>query len=330
MFKIIALVLIAVSFAYNLWLEILSLESAKNSLPENVSDIYDGETFKKWQAYHKDNSKLGFVSVTLSFALQFVLILTDTYSIVANLCSANPYVQLLVVMGLYLVSGEVLNTLFGYVSTMVIEQKYGFNNTKIGTFIGDRIKSFLMSSALMIGLVCLFALLYINLGDWTLLLMAGVLIALIFFLLFIYPLFSKIFNKFTPLEDGELKEKLYALLTKYNYKIKSIKVMDASRRTTKSNAYFSGFGKTKSIVLYDNLVNALTPDEICAVFAHEMGHGLHKDTLKNQFTSILSIAIIVVLAYLTVRFPEIYSDFGFVNGVNFGFAFVLWEKRSFP
>ena len=323
MFKIIALVLIAVSFAYNLWLEILSLESAKNSLPENVSDIYDGETFKKWQAYHKDNSKLGFVSVTLSFALQFVLILTDTYSIVANLCSANPYVQLLVVMGLYLVSGEVLNTLFGYVSTMVIEQKYGFNNTKIGTFIGDRIKSFLMSSALMIGLVCLFALLYINLGDWTLLLMAGVLIALIFFLLFIYPLFSKIFNKFTPLEDGELKEKLYALLTKYNYKIKSIKVMDASRRTTKSNAYFSGFGKTKSIVLYDNLVNALTPDEICAVFAHEMGHGLHKDTLKNQFTSILSIAIIVVLAYLTVRFPEIYSDFGFVNGVNFGFAFVL-------
>ena len=292
-------------------------------MPANVADVYDNDTYKKWQAYHKENIKLDFVSTIISFALQFLLILFDVYSMVANLCADNVYVQLLVVLGLYIVCSAVLETVFKYVSTMVIEQKYGFNKSKLGTFIADRIKSVILMSALIIGFMCLFALIYTSLGDWTLLLAFGILVAFMFFVSFIYPLFSRLNNKFTPLEDGELKDKLSALLSKYNYKVKSIKVMDASRRTTKSNAYFSGFGKTKTIVLYDNLVNAMTADEICAVFAHEMGHGLHKDTLKNGITGIFNLAIIVVLGWLTVKFPAIYEDFNFLYGVNYGFTFIL-------
>ena len=98
--------------------------------------------------------------------------------------------------------------------------------------------------------------------------------------------------------------------------------MDASRRTTKSNAYFSGFGRMKTIVLYDTLVESMTPDEICAVFAHELGHGLHKDTLKNQILSFIQMAVLGVLAWLTLRTAEIFLSFGFTE-VNYGFAIIL-------
>jgi STE24 endopeptidase len=145
---------------------------------------------------------------------------------------------------------------------------------------------------------------------------------------FLYPVLSKIFNKFKPLEDGELKDKITALLTQNGYQVRAIKVMDASRRTTKSNAYFSGFGKMKTIVLYDTLVESMTPDEICAVFAHEMGHGLHKDTLKNQVFSFVQMALLGVLAWLTLRTPECFTAFGF-SSVNYGFAMILIMSVEF-
>lgn len=330
MYKTVALAFMTVSTAYGLWQQVLSLKSIKNPIPANVTGIYDGETYKKWQDYHKAHDKLSFVSIVLKFLLQFLLILFDVYSVVANLCADNVYVQLLAVLGLYYASSEALDTVFEYISTMKIEQKFGFNKTTAATFTADRIKSVLLIAVLSTGFICLFALVYTELGDWVLLLALCILVAFLFFVLFIYPLFSKLFNKFTPLEDGELKDKLLALLTRYNYKVKAIKVMDASRRTTKSNAYFSGFGKTKTIVLYDNLLKAMNPDEICAVFAHEMGHGIHRDTLKNSITSILGVAVIVVLAWLTVKFPEIYDDFNFAYGVNFGFAFILLGEAELP
>ena len=105
--------------------------------------------------------------------------------------------------------------------------------------------------------------------------------------------------------------------------------MDASRRTTKSNAYFTGFGKMKTIVLYDTLVESMTPDEICAVFAHEMGHGLHKDTLKRQFLSFGQMLILGLLAWLTLRTTELFLDFGF-SGMNYGFAIILIMSVEFP
>ena len=131
-------------------------------------------------------------------------------------------------------------------------------------------------------LAWLLAALHRALGDWMILLFAGAVFCITLLISFLYPIFSRIGNKFVPLEEGELKGSLMGLLTKHGYQVKAIEVMDASRRTTKLNAYFTGFGKLKTIVLYDNLVNAMTPEEICAVFAHELGHGLHKDVLKQQ------------------------------------------------
>ena len=139
---------------------------------------------------------------------------------------------------------------------------------------------------------------------------------------FLYPILSRIGNKFVPLEEGDLKENLMALLTKHGYQVKAIEVMDASRRTTKLNAYFTGFGKLKTIVLYDNLVNAMSTEEICAVFAHELGHGLHKDVLKQQIMNFGNLLLMAVVVWLTVRDPRLHADFGFTE-INYGFAYVL-------
>ena len=112
------------------------------------------------------------------------------------------------------------------------------------------------------------------------------------------------------------------LLTKHGYQVKAIEVMGASRRTTKLNAYFTGFGKLKTIVLYDNLINAMTTDEICAVFAHELGHGLHKDVLKQQIMNFGNLLLMALVVWLAVRDPKIHEAFGF-TGINYGFAYVI-------
>ena len=166
-------------------------------------------------------------------------------------------------------------------------------------------------------------------GDYVLLLFSGILFAFILLVGFIFPLLSKASNRFMSLEEGELRTRLMDLLTKNGYVVKDIKVMDASRRTSKSNAYFTGFGKTKTIVLYDNMLKTLSEDEIVAVFAHEMAHGLHKDSLKRSALSLFNIVVLVILTWLLVRFPEIYKDFGY-NDVNYGMAVILLLECLVP
>jgi STE24 endopeptidase len=211
---------------------------------------------------------------------------------------------------------------------MKIEQKYGFNKSSAKTFWVDQIKSFVIELVIMTGIGAILLGLHVWLGDWLILAFAVVMTVIILFVAFLFPFLSKIFNKFTPLEDGELRERLTALLEKNGYHVRAINVMDASRRTTKSNAYFSGFGKMKTIVLYDNLLQQLSTDEICAVFAHELGHGLHKDTLRNQILSFLQMAVISVLAWLTLRTTQIFTDFGFEN-INYGMAIILIMSVEF-
>ena len=174
----------------------------------------------------------------------------------------------------------------------------------------------------MVGIGCLLMGIHQTLGDWLILVFAGAMTAIILAVSFLYPFFSRIFNKFTPLEEGDLRNRLIGLLEKNGYRGRAIQVMDASRRTTKTNAYFTGFGRMKTIVLYDTLVRAMTTEEICAVFAHELGHGLHRDTLKNQLLSFFRIAVLAVLAWLTLRTASIFPAFGF-PGVNYGFALLL-------
>ena len=326
-YKSAALVLLALIWLYGLVLRWLNWRSAERPIPENVRDVYDPETYARWRAYHGETSRLGLVSATLGFLPDFLFILLNAYPAFARLFPDNPFSRMLGVLILSALGG-LLSIPAAYYGTMVIEEKYGFNRSTKKTFWLDQLKSFLIGFLIMLGIGSLLLGLHRALGDWLILVFAGVMMAVILGISFLYPFLSRIFNKFTPLEEGELRDKLTGLLEKHGYKVRAIQVMDASRRSTKSNAYFTGFGRMKTIVLYDTLVNAMTTEEICAVFAHELGHGLHRDTLKNQVLSFIQIAVLAVLSWLTLRTEAIFPDFGF-SGVNYGFALILIMEAEF-
>lgn len=320
--RILVLAIIIVEFLYELVLDIIRYRSAENPTPENVADVFDGETYLRWKQYSAENCKLGILANILSTALMLALLLTDAHAAFAKLFPKTVFFQYFSVVLLQAILSTALDTVTKYIGIMVIEEKYGFNRTSVKTFIVDRIRSLILDLGLTTGLVAILYLLHSTMGDWMIVLFAAALFAIVLLISFLYPIFSRMGNKFTPLEDGELKEKLMALLTKHGYKVKAIEVMDASRRTTKLNAYFTGFGKMKTIVLYDNLVNAMTTDEICGVFAHEMGHGLHKDVLKQQTMNFGNMLLMAVVVWLVVRYPILHTSFGF-DGINYGFAYLL-------
>ena len=320
--KLLFMILLTLGFVYRLVLNIVQYRSAGNPIPKNVADIYDGETYEKWRRYSAENCCLSIVSTIVSYIVSLVLLVTNAYCAFASLFGNHVFVQLLVVVLLDTVVNAVFDIPVSYYHTMVIEEKYGFNRSTKKTFVTDQIRNLLLGIGLNLLLAWLLSVLHIALGDWVILLFAAVVFCISLAISFLYPIFSRIGNKFVPLEEGELKDSLMGLLTKHGYQVKAIEVMDASRRTTKLNAYFTGFGKLKTIVLYDNLVNAMTPDEICAVFAHELGHGLHKDVLKQQIMNFGNLLLMAVVVWLTVRDPRLHQAFGF-GEVNYGFAYIL-------
>lgn len=326
-FKAVAVFILWAVYLYGLFLDILRYRSARNPIPENVADVYDTDTYMKWKAYHGEKVRFGILSSAAGFVVDLVLILTNAYAAFARLFPQGDWWQLFAVMLLSALATLLLIP-FSWYDTMHIEEKYGFNRTRAKTFAGDKVKEFILQFGLMVGLASMVMGLHKSFGDWLILAFAAFATLFLLFVTFLYPFFSKIFNKFTPLADGELKEGITKLLEKNGYKVRAIQVMDASRRSTKSNAYFTGFGKMKTIVLYDTLVAAMTTDEILAVFAHEMGHGLHKDTLKNHILTFLQMLVLGLLAWATLRYPKIFRPFGF-EGVNYGFAVLLMLSVEF-
>ncbi len=320
--KLFVLLLVVLEHGYRLVLNFVQRKSAINPIPANVADVYDAETYTRWRNYHAENCTHNMIAALVNLALTLVLLLTDAYAIVADLFPAGHMAQLRAVVLTNTLAYAVTDVVLNYYSTMVIEQKYGFNRTTLKTFIMDQIRGLILSIAIGLGFGALIFLLHVNMGDWMIVLFAVTVFGFTLLFSFLYPFFSRIGNKFVPLEDGELKDKLTALLNKHNYKVRAIEVMDASRRTTKLNAYFTGFGKMKTIVLYDNMLNAMTTDEIVAVFAHELGHGLHKDVLKGQIINLGSMLLIGVVVWLSVKFEGLYTAFGFA-GINYGFSMIL-------
>lgn len=322
MWKIAVMALLVITAAYELALSVIRFRSAGNPIPKNVQDVYDQETYQRWRRYSAEKMRLEGISSAVSFVVLLVMLLTNAHAWAAGLFPQGVFWQLLAVLLVQTVVETVFTVGLSYVDTMVIEEKYGFNRSSMKTFAVDQIRNLLLSILLSAGLMGIFAWLHGWLGDGVILCFTAVVFVITLVIAFLYPKLSRISNKFVPLEEGELRDRLTELLTKHGYRVKAIEVMDASRRTTRSNAYFTGYGAMKTIVLYDNLVNTMTTEEICAVFAHELGHGLHKDVPRQQALNILNILLIAVMAWLTVEFPALYQAFGF-EGVNYGFTYIL-------
>ena len=322
-FKWIALIVMGVVFLFDTFMHYLDTKSASRPIPKNVADIYDKEEYEKFLAYEKDGNKLALVRHIVTYLISFLLIGLDAYAAIVNLVGAEGlYVAAIVVVIADTLISSLVSVPFSYVRNMGIEEKYGFNKMTKKTFFVDLIKELIISVGLMCGLICVVVAVHQALGHWMVVIIAGVIMAFTVILTFLQPVFTRIFNKLTPLEEGSLRTRLTELLEKNGCTVRQISVTDGSKRSTKANAYFGGFGKMKTIVLYDTLMEQMTEDEIVAVFAHEMGHNKHKDTLKLMAMNVVNVLLIAASLWAVVSLPEIYQDFGF-TGVNYGFAFVL-------
>ena len=321
-FRLTVIILFVIIGVYQAVLNLVRYLSANNPTPKNLSDVYDAETYTRWKQYSLEHCKLEIFSGVASCIISITLLLTNLYSLFASIFPKNDFMQLFAVILLEVIVSTVVSCIFSYISTMKIEEKYGFNRSSMKTFVFDKIRGLIIELILSLGLASILWGLYTAMGDWIVLLFAIAVFFITLVISFLYPILSRIGNTFTPLAEGELKTRLMELLTKHGYTVKAIEVMDASRRTTKLNAYFTGFGKLKTIVLYDNLVNTMTTEEICAVFAHELGHGLHKDVLKNQLLSFGNLLIMSLIVWVAVKMPEWHTAFGFED-VNYGFAYIL-------
>ncbi len=212
---------------------------------------------------------------------------------------------------------EILKAPISLYHTFVLEEKFGFNKSTFKLYLVDTLKSTALS--LVIGAPLLGALLWFleNSGQNWWVYAFILIVAFQMLMLIIYPIFlAPLFNKFKPLEEGELKTRLMALAKKANFSAQDIYVMDGSRRSAHSNAYFTGFGKFRRIVLYDTLVNQLTVDELESVLAHEMGHYKKGHIYKMLGTSILFMGIGLFVFSKAIEWPVLYRTFGFTGDVN--------------
>jgi STE24 endopeptidase len=290
LFYIIILILI-INFIIDKIIGNLNAKHFDDVLPIEVADVYEEKEYSKSQSYNKINFKLGTVTSLFSIVLTLLFFFLNGFEfvdLIARSFSSNPIVIALLFFGIIMIASDVLTTPFSYYKTFVIEEKFGFNKVTKKLFWMDKIKGWLMSIVLGGLILSLIIWFYMKTGkNFWLYAWALVAIFTVFMNMFYSSLIVPLFNKQTPLEDGELKTEIEKFAQKTDFTLDKIFVIDGSKRSTKANAYFAGFGKTKRIVLYDTLINDLTTDEIVAVLAHEVGHYKHKHIIFNLMSSVL-------------------------------------------
>ena len=322
MYKILFLILLLVSFAYRIFLHVLSNKQVGKPLPASVQGIYNDEEYDKWRRYNNKKDKLGITSGIIGLAINIVLYCTSLVSVIYNAMPGNEYVKAMLFFLAVGLAETILSLPIDYIFNFKIEAEFGFNKVTPKTFIADTVKNYILNNLLTILIFWIVVAAYSIFGVYF-----GIIaflgLALIMILLSAFStVFSKIFNKFTPLPEGELRTNLSKMFEDAGYKLKDIYVMDASKRTTKANAYCGGIGKLKQIVLYDNLVNNYTDGEITAVFAHELAHFKNKVTTKMTFFNMLNFLPMMLMMTVMMIVPEIAQSFGFENA-NIFFAFYV-------
>jgi STE24 endopeptidase len=287
----IIIAIIIISFLVDKVLDALNTKHFDDKIPEKLADVYDAEEYKKSQAYKKTNARFSNLTSTFSFALTLVFFFADGFKYVDDFARSytnHPILVALFFFGLIMLGSDMLTTPFSYYKTFVIEEKFGFNKSTKKTFWLDKIKGWLMSSLIGGGILALIIWFYQLTGTnfW---MYAWILVAVfsLFMNMFYAKLIVPLFNKQTPLEDGDLKSAIEEYAKKVGFTLNNIFVIDGSKRSTKANAYFSGFGSQKRITLFDTLINDLETDEIVAVLAHEVGHYKRKHIIFNLASSIL-------------------------------------------
>ncbi|HOZ13948.1 MAG TPA: M48 family metallopeptidase [Tenuifilaceae bacterium] len=324
----------------NVLIELINTSySKKAQLDEVVSDVYDSESYAKQQSYEQEKLNASLVEstfmvviTTAAFILGYFGLLNDT--IAQNI--ENRVLQSLVFFGVLWFIGQILSIPFDYYDSFVIEERYGFNKSTRKLFFTDILKSALLTIILGGIILSLITWLYVS---YPTLFWLPVLVFILILSLFSTILYTSIilplFNKKSPLSDGELKDKLERLALNAGFSAKNIFVLDSSKRSTKGNAFFTGWGRNKRIYLYDTLVDKLSAEEIEAVLAHEIGH-YKKRHIWINFAISLSVTGIFLFLFTKISSSDIFTPvFGSTsNGMpNFqlnilGFALIFGPVQS--
>ncbi|WP_299395384.1 M48 family metallopeptidase [uncultured Gelidibacter sp.] len=310
----IIIAIIIIDFIVDKILDALNAKHYNDPIPAELKDVYDQEAYEKSQRYKATNYKFGLITSTFSLVLTLSFLLFDGFEFVDTIArsySDNNIVIALIFFGIIMLGSDILTTPFSYYQTFVIEEKFGFNKTTKKTFILDKLKGLLMMGIIGGGLLALIIWFYHVTGThfW---LYAWALVALfsIFANLFYARLIVPLFNKQTPLEAGELREKISAYANSVGFNLDKIFIIDGSKRSTKANAYFSGFGSEKRVTLYDTLVNDLEDEEIVAVLAHEVGHYKKKHIIFNLIASLLLTGLTLFILSIFISNPLLSNALG--------------------
>jgi len=306
LFTIILLITI-VSYVIEQWIGYLNTTTRSNVLPESLTGFYDQQTYSKQQDYERDNYRFELFSETFSFLLVLAMLLLSGFAWADSFVraySGSAIVQALLFFGILGLVSDILNIPFDIYHTFVIETRYGFNKTTIKTFVFDKLKGWLLAAIVGGGVLSLIVFIYERSGDWFWVLAWISISTFTLFLSYFYTtLLVPLFNKLAPLPKGELRDAIEQVARKANFNLKDISIMDGSKRSTHGNAYFSGFGRKKSIVLFDTLINDHSVDELTAILAHEIGHYKKKHVVKGLLSGILQTGILLFVLSLLLKSP---------------------------
>lgn len=289
-------------YLFDLVLEILNLKAQRTEIPSEVAGFYDGERYLQSLEYHKVRTRFSFLSGAFGFVLSLAMLALGGFGILDHwlrLHIETPLFLSLAFFGIIMVGSDLLSLPFQWYSTFVIEERFGFNKTTPRTFIVDKLKGYVIGALIGAALFSVFVFLVNQFGQnfwiWFGIVAAAFLLLInMFYTSWILPMF----NKLTLLPNGELKSAIEAFSQKVNFPLDNIFVMDGSKRSNKANAFFSGIGKKKKIVLYDTLVEKHSTDELVAVLAHEVGHFKRKHIIWMYLLSIVQVFFVLFMLSL--------------------------------
>jgi len=313
LFYLIVGLLIA-DFLIERFLEHLNSTQWSDKLPEELTGFYDENKYSQQQAYEKSNHYFSMIDSSFNFLLVIMMVLFGGFAFVNSVSlavSANPIFAALTFFGIIVLASDVLNLPFQIYGTFVIEEKFGFNKTTPKLFVFDKLKGWLLGAFLGGGILSLIIYLY-ELASSSFWIYAWLVVSgfSLFMVLFYSNLIVPLFNKQTPLPEGELKTAIENFARKVGYKLDAIYVIDGSKRSTKANAYFTGLGAKKRIVLYDTLINDLTTTELVAVLAHEIGHYKKNHVVWSLLLGILQTGFVLFLFSLFVGSSSLSAALG--------------------
>ena len=301
----IIVVFLCLDFVLERVLESLNSKHMSPVLPDSLKGIYEEKEYSRFQSYKRENGRLDSWSSGVGFVVRIVFLVAGGFgwynSWVVSLTDSVVWQTILFVVGLSVVS-SVLDIPFDYYATFRIEEKYGFNKTTRRVYWLDTVKELFLSLVLGGVLLALVVWFYTWAGTYFWLYAWGaVTLFSVFMAMFYSQLIVPLFNKQTHLQEGALRDMIQAFAGKVGFKLDNIYVIDGSKRSTKANAYFTGLGPKKRVVLYDTLIDELTEEEIVAVLAHEVGHYKKRHTLRSMVVSVIQMGVLFWLFSLCVN-----------------------------